>query len=162
MENKDNILIEIEEMAANLSKIKKENVFGTPNQYFEELSSNVQKKINVSSRESRLIKVIHLFQQPQYSVAATLIVIFLISGIYLYKNKQEQYSQHKNIYWDEILNDNTIVDKVDETLLVEAYINESEAVMRVVEDVVNQSDMSEEELSDFFDKEYVNDIFIEM
>lgn len=161
MENKNNILIEIEKLAPNFSEIKKENDFGTPDQYFDELSSKIQNRIINQNSQKKTLVFLQLIHKPQYAVAAFLVVIFI--GVYFFRNKTTQTAQNNTVYWDEILNDNTIIDKVDESLLVEAYIEESHnQILKEKKNIKDQNNISEEDLSDYVEKEYSNDIFNEL
>ncbi len=159
MENPENILHEIKEMAPTLSKIKKENAFYASDQYFEELSGKIQQKISEKKKTGKTIHLISYFQKPQFAIAASLIVIISISIFYFNKSKTDKsIAQNNTIYWDEILNENnTIVDKIDENLLVEVLESE------IASNSINQpNNTALEEASEYVDTEYNNDIFTEL
>lgn len=152
MEKKYNILNEFEELTPKLSEIKKENAFSVPEQYFEEFSAKLITKLNVNKDKKKKLNIVYFLQQTQYAIAASLIIVLMISGVYFYRTKTIQTAQNNNVYWDEVLNDNTIIDKVDESLLVETYIEET----------TTNKDISEDEITDYIDNEYNNDIFNEL
>ena len=156
MENSENILNEIKEIAPTLSKIKKENAFYASDQYFEELSENIQQKI---SGEKKTINLLSYFQKPQFAIAASLIVILCISVFYFNQSKTNKtLAQNNTIYWDEILNENsTVVDRIDENLLVEVLASE------ITTNSINQPNKTAlEEASEYIESEYNNDIFTEL
>lgn len=159
MENSENILHELKEIAPTLSNIKKKNVFYASDQYFEELSGNIQQKISEKKKKRKTINLISYFQKPQFAIAASLIIIISISIFYFNNSKTDKsIAQNNTIYWDEVLNENnTIVDKIDENLLVEVLESE------IASNSINQpNNTALEEASEYVEAEYNNDIFTEL
>ncbi len=159
MKPSENILNEIKEMAPTLSNIKKENVFCASDQYFDELTTKIQQKISTEKKESKTINLLSYFQKPQFAIAASLIVILCISVFYFNQSKTNQaLAQNNTIYWDEILNDNsTVVDKIDEILLVEVLASEM-----AVNNTNQPNKAALDEASEYIESEYSNDVFTEL
>ena len=153
MEKNNDILSEISDIAPGLSKLEKKNNFSTPTDYFDDLSTDIQDKIRMKS--SHYHKTARIwFGYPQIAVAASVILIIVVAFFYLNQSEQKQYADN-TIYWDEILNDNTLIDKVEEYQLIDAYIeltaNEKQNDNKVL---INESEEIENELA--------NDIFTEI
>jgi hypothetical protein len=152
MENKNDILSEIEKIAPGLTAVEKKNSFETPADYFDDLSSSIQEKVRMQSSKNQKT-VIAWLKYPQIAIATSLIVIMVIGFFYLDNSKQKQFTETNVIYWDEILNDNTIIDKVEEYQLVDAYIE--------LTDNENKEDALEAE-SNELESEMSNDVFTEI
>ncbi|NVN94107.1 MAG: hypothetical protein HXX18_02365 [Bacteroidetes bacterium] len=165
MENSENILNEIKEMAPTLSQIKRENPFHSSDEYFEELSANIHQKITEKKKASKTINLLSYLQKPQFAIAASLIVIISISLFYFNQSKTDKsIAQNNTIYWDEILNENnTVVDKIDESLLVEELTNEIALTDNHKKNNINQAtEKIIDEASSYVESEYSNDIFNEL
>lgn len=145
MENKNYILSEIEKIAPGLKAVEKKNSFESPADYFDDLSADIQERIRMKSPQNQK-KVIALFRYPQIAIATSLIIILVIGLFYLDNSKQKQYTENNTIYWDEILNDNTLIDKVEEYQLIDAYIeltaneklNDNKALLNESEEIENE------------------------
>ncbi len=145
MENKNDILSEIKKIAPGLTAVEKKNSFETPADYFDDLSADIQERIRMKSSQNQK-KVITLFRYPQIAIAASVIVILVIGFFYLDNLKQKQYAENNTIYWDEILNDNSLIDKVEEYQLIDAYIeltaneklNDNKALLNESEEIENE------------------------
>ena len=145
MENKNYILSEIEKIAPGLKAVEKKNSFESPADYFDDLSADIQERIRMKSQQNQK-KVIALFRYPQIAIATSLIIILVIGLFYLDNSKQKQYTENNTIYWDEILNDNTLIDKVEEYQLIDAYIeltaneklNDNKALLNESEEIENE------------------------
>jgi hypothetical protein len=150
MKNSKDILIEIEKIAPNLSDIEKKNEFDTPVDYFDNLSFNIQNRIaKQSSKNQKSISV--WYQKPHFAIAASIIVIFVIAFFYINNFRQKQFAEKEVIYWDEILNDITIIDKVDEYQLVDAYIEQTtieQDVSKNTSEIFTEAEEIENELAD--------------
>ena len=145
MENKNYILSEIEKIAPGLKAVEKKNSFESPADYFDDLSADIQERIRMKSQQNQK-KVIAMFRYPQIAIATSLIIILVIGLFYLDNSKQKQYTENNTIYWDEILNDNTLIDKVEEYQLIDAYIeltaneklNDNKALLNESEEIENE------------------------
>ncbi|MFZ4398783.1 MAG: hypothetical protein ACOYO1_02020 [Bacteroidales bacterium] len=165
MQNSNNISDEIIEMAPFLSNIKKENSFQASDQYFDALSSKIQLKITKKKTSKTTVSIFSLFQKPQFAIAASFLVILSISLIYFYPNNSKKVlAQNNTIYWDEILNENNnLVDKIDEALLVEVLSNEVNTKANHEKDNITHSIQTTlDEVSDEVESAYNNDIFNEL
>ncbi len=70
---------ELKNIAPELSKLKKENAFGTPNHYFDDFPARMQMKLeaekNVVTKEE--FKIINLLK-PALGLAASFAIIFML------------------------------------------------------------------------------------
>jgi hypothetical protein len=165
MQHSDKLSDEIKEMAPFLSSIKKDNPFHTSDLYFDELSSKIQQKITEQKTPKVTVTLFNLIQKPQFAIAATFLVILTVSLVYFYQNNTNKaLAQTNTIYWDEILNENnSLVDKIDETLLVEVLSNEATAKVNPEKNNMNPSFQTTlDEVSDEVESAYNNDIFNEL
>lgn len=165
MKISENISDEVKEIAPLLSTIKKDNYFNTPDQYFDELASTIQQKIQKDKNQSfDLLKYLH---KPQFALAASFFVLICISAFYFFQynhNNNHLIAQNTSIYWDDILNENNaIVDKLDEALLVETLATEVILNNNQPINTINQPNQNTlDEVSDYIDSKYNNDIFNEL
>jgi len=165
MKNSDNILNEIKELAPKLSTIKKENAFYASDDYFEALSAKIQHKISDEQKTKKTIHLFNYFKQPQFAIAASIIIILVVSSVfYTQHTSNQKLSMNNSIYWDEILNENTtIIDKMDEALLVEVLTNETTKNINSQTNTINQPNQSTlDEVSDDIESAYNNDVFNEL
>ncbi len=163
MNKSENILNELKEIAPTLSGIKKNNPFHTSDEYFDMLNSKIQQKISNNKAERKTLHLLSFLQKPQYAVAASLVVIFIISFVYIHQHKTNHaLAQNNTIYWDEILNENnTTIDKIDETLLVETLANEM--TTNHINKIANQPlQTTIDEVSEEVESAYNNDVFNEL
>ncbi|NQU55446.1 MAG: hypothetical protein HQ522_23255 [Bacteroidetes bacterium] len=70
---------ELEKNAPKLSKLKKENPFGTPDKYFDDFSARLQMKLETEKRavpnqQNRIIQ----FLKPALGLAASFALIFML------------------------------------------------------------------------------------
>ena len=70
---------ELKNIAPNLSKIKKENAFGTPKHYFDDFSARMQMQIEAEKHvaDKKEFKIINLFK-PALGLAASFAIIFML------------------------------------------------------------------------------------
>ncbi|MEI6696704.1 MAG: hypothetical protein WCO13_11605 [Bacteroidota bacterium] len=163
MNKSENILNELKEIAPTLSGMKKGNPFYTSDAYFDALSSNIQQKISSNKNERKNLHMLSFLQKPQYAVAASLVVIFIISIVYFNQPKTNHaLAQSNTIYWDEILNEsNSTIDKMDEALLVETLANEM--TTNHINMAANQPlQTTIDEVSEEVESAYNNDVFNEL
>ncbi len=162
MESKNNISAEIEKMAPKLSAIPKDADFATPDQYFDNLAIKIQQKTYNKSAVSSAFFRSKFFQYPQYAVAASFTVMLIAAASYFYTNKSNNTLSSNTIFWDEILNSELIIEKIDEALLVETYIKESNGIPDNEKKPKIHSNASSEDISEYVESEYNNDIFNEL
>lgn len=70
---------ELEKITPNLSKLKRENPFGTPDKYFDDFSARLHSKLEVekkvvSNQQNTIIR----FLKPAIGLAASFALIFLL------------------------------------------------------------------------------------
>ena len=77
---------EFKNIAPKLSKIKKENPFGTPEKYFDDFSARLQVKLETETKvvpiqQNRIIR----FLKPALGLAASFAIIFMLVNLPLKK-----------------------------------------------------------------------------
>lgn len=82
---------ELKNIAPELSKLKKENPFGTPDRYFDDFSARLQmrieaEKLPVATRKTRFIQIF----KPALGLAASFALIFLLVYVPLKKFMPKQ------------------------------------------------------------------------
>ncbi|WP_319265557.1 hypothetical protein [uncultured Draconibacterium sp.] len=70
---------ELKNIAPNLSKIKKENAFGTPKHYFDDFSARMQMQLEAEKHvaDKKEFKIINLLK-PALGLAASFAIIFML------------------------------------------------------------------------------------
>ncbi len=162
MEKPNNILKdELRELAPELSKLERKNPFEVPPDYFDDLSLKIQNRISYKKEEKHLWYSV-LFN-PKFSIAASIIIILMVSGLVSYKYYQKQSANTKNIYWDEIMSENNSINySFDENSLVETLADltpemESEQIIKSDSTLKN---ISTDDLNEYINNNN-NDIFYE-
>ncbi|MBN4065724.1 hypothetical protein JYT51_00150 [Candidatus Amoebophilus asiaticus] len=164
MEEEKNILEEIQEIAPNLARIKRENHFKVPEQYFEKLPHIIQAKC-VEQEKAGTIDIWQLLAQyllqPKYAIAVSLFAIALIFGLYKYlPNSQDQIVAGEMTFQDlsnkevsAFISDN--IQDYDEDLLAEAFIQADAAKGTSTDDEL------EEELENYILENVDEDLLME-
>jgi len=77
--DKNATMEEFKKIAPELSKIKKENAFGTPPHYFDDFSARLQMKIEAEKQvaEKKEFKIINILK-PALGLAASFAIIFML------------------------------------------------------------------------------------
>jgi len=119
--NEQEILDELRQIAPNLSKIKKQDPFRVPVNYFEQLPHKIQEKaIQAESSPSIWQILVQYLVTPKYSLAAASVLVLLVGGLLYFSTSQKMDEfQFDKIAFEDI--DNFIFENIDEfdTQLVE-------------------------------------------
>lgn len=125
MEDFKNINDELNELGSSLHKMEKQNPFGVPENYFENLNSVVQDKISAQKKIS-WDKQLSGFIAAHKLLLATCTIVLALGSVYHFKTMQQTISNDTNTYFtlgdDEL---NTIAGELDEHILAEMYVSES-------------------------------------
>ena len=114
MENKKNILDELEKEAPFLSKIKKENHFSTPKNYFKSLPEMISdKKLNNNTLNSFFDKLSYRFLVP---ITAVVVLFFVVFNF----NSSTSSTELTNDQLSELLIEDDYFE-MDDYLVYEAY-----------------------------------------
>ncbi len=129
---------ELKKIAPELSKIKKENPFGTPDNYFDDFSARLQMQIEAEKKATvpRKIKFRDILK-PALGLAASFAIIFMLVYVPLKTFMPDQSTEIAEVSDD--YNDDGILDYIenmDESSFV-ALLNEDE----------NQEAFSDEDLA---------------
>ena len=162
MENPNNILKdELRELAPELSKLERKNPFEVPPDYFDDLSLKIQNKISYKKEEK--ISWYSIILKPKYSIAVSISIILIVSGIFTYNYYEKQSANNKNIYWDEIISENNTINyNFDENSLVETLADltpETESEQIIKSDSTLKS-ISTDDLNEYINNNN-NDVFYE-
>lgn len=119
-EEKENIKMELNELAPNLSKIEKKNSFEVPEDYFYGLSDKIQKRVEGS--QSKTIPIIQLFQFSYTRIAvASIIIAIVCTSIYYLTSRSQNDSEAQ------MITENYVLNEVDEEVLID-YIVENDLI----------------------------------
>ena len=127
---------ELEKIAPELSKIKKENPFRTPENYFEDFSARLQIKLETEKEkgstktQSRIIQ----FLKPALGLAAGFALIFMLAYWPLTKLTSNQQAKNNSIRTDETdMIFTSLVEGMDENSFF-AMLGESESTGQLSDD----------------------------
>jgi len=115
---------DLEELAPNLSKLKKSNAFKVPDNYFEKLPMEILFKVSQPEKVTAAEKLYSLFQQPKYSIAAAVAVLLIVISILLL-NKPDSIVTPVLVDFtleDILLENPDLIETMDETLLLETLV----------------------------------------
>ena len=127
---------ELEKIAPELSKIKKENPFRTPENYFEDFSAKLQLRLETEKEkgsaktQSRIIQ----FLKPALGLAAGFALIFMLAYWPLTKLTSNQQAKNNSIQTDETdMIFTSLVEGMDENSFF-AMLGESESTGQLSDD----------------------------
>lgn len=107
---------EFKNIAPKLSKIKKENPFGTPEKYFDDFSARLQMKLETEKKvvpiqQNRIIR----FLKPALGLAASFAIIFMLVNLPLKKFMSQKVAS--NIVETELTETDylSVVEGIDES-----------------------------------------------
>jgi len=130
---------ELEKIAPELSKIKKENPFRTPDNYFEDFSTRLQTKLEAEKEgttktQSKIIQ----FLKPALGLAAGFALIFMLAYWPLTTLTSNQQAKNSITQTDEIdMILTSLVEGMDENSFF-AMLDESESAVQLSdEDMAN-------------------------
>ncbi len=110
---------DLSKIAPNLSRIKKENNFKVPDNYFDDFPGTIQEKISTKS-SSCFSKYLFFIFKPQFIVVYSLIAIFFVSySIFNYHQKQNMLTSNDI---SEYIEQNE--SGYDEDLLIDVIVND--------------------------------------
>ena len=159
MKKKNEIKDELEKLSPFLSEIKKENAFKVPKNYFNSLSEEVLKQVQVTSNSTeqtttastswldRLIENIAVLFQPRYAVGFATALILVVAAFYFTQQPGGQLNEPYQLasqYVEEHIDD------FDAELLWEAS---------VFEDDLDNTEKANDDLKDDY---YFNEIIDEL
>lgn len=129
---------ELKKIAPELSKLKKENPYRTPEYYFDDFSARLQMQIEAEKRASKPNKVNFIqILKPALGLAASFALIFMLVYVPLktfVPHKMNTVAESSNELDNGILN---YIEDIDESAFV-TLLNESES---------NETEFSEDELA---------------
>lgn len=128
---------ELKNIAPELSKLKKENPFRTPDQYFDDFSARLQMRIEaekqtVAPRKTRFIQ----FLKPALGLAASFALIFLLVYVPLKTFMPGQENTVVEVTETEDLNLMNVIEHLDESSFI-SLLNGSD----------NNTDFTEDDLT---------------
>ncbi len=120
MENKNNILDNLENETPFLAQLKKENHFSVPKNYFENIPNTINNRIVSHSP-------LHRFRKISYRIVFPVLAIFVISFLVVNFNAEQPKSELSNEQISELLIDENYIE-IDDYIIYETYseINEAE------------------------------------
>lgn len=83
-------------MLPELEKMKKQNPFVVPENYFNEFSEHLTQRINAEEEHKSVFRKVYVFLKPAIGLAASLILIFLLVYSPLKKTPKISNSIHPN------------------------------------------------------------------
>jgi hypothetical protein len=154
---KSNELPEHDELAPQLSKLKTTNPFRVPDNYFEKLPEEILLKVNKSEKIPVTKKLISIMQQPKFTIAAAVAVLFIVSSILLFHKPASIFSAElADLTLEDILQENPdLIETFDETLLLETLVaitNEGLVNFLDTTSVINQG-ICDDELIEYLSEE---------
>lgn len=126
---------ELEKIAPELSKIKKENPFRTPENYFEDFSARLQIKLETEKEkgstktQSRIIQLL----KPALGLAAGFALIFMLAYWPLTKLTSQQAKNSSNQTDETDMIFTSLVEGMDENSFF-AMLDESESTVQLSDD----------------------------
>ncbi len=162
MENPNNINNdELKKLAPELFKLEKKDPFAVPPEYFDDFTLRLQNRMNQKKKTHS--PWFYYILKPKYSVAISLCIIMIVSGVFYYNYTQKQAANNNDVYWDEVIGDNNTINyNFDENSLAETLADlspETEAEILINSDQ-NIKSISTEDLDDYI-KSNNNDVFYE-
>lgn len=149
---------DLKNIAPKLSKIRKENPFGVPHSYFDDLNARLQARIREESRGVRRNPVIRILK-PALAIAASFAIIFVLVYWPLSNSSPNQTAQN-NVQTTPTVSDSSdnillsVIGDIDDNLLMAFEENEANSTQPAVSDTVVESYLSDN-LSDYDIAQYM-------
>lgn len=121
MEANDNIKDELKSLGSSLERLERKNPFAVPENYFENLNSLVQDKINARRKLSWPEQFAGFFAAHKLSLVTSMIVLVL-GSVYYFRNGGSNIipaNETEFSFTDEEIN--TITSELDEQTISDAY-----------------------------------------
>jgi hypothetical protein len=150
----------LEELAPTLSSHGNREDFKVPEGYFEKLPSEILLKISQHRNASNTRKVIAIFRQPRYAVAAVLIVMLVVAAAFFFRKSVDVTQVTLTDFTlEDIMQENPdLIESIDETLLLETLASGSaEGLSNYLDStaIINHN-MTDDEIRDYLDDENLN------
>jgi hypothetical protein len=113
MENKNNIFDNLENETPFLDKIKKENHFSTPKNYFENLPNTISNRI---TNDSPLFTFKKLSYRIALPILAIFVIVFLVTN---FNTEQPQLNLNNEQISNLVIDENYI--EIDDYIIYETY-----------------------------------------
>ncbi|MCD4746813.1 MAG: hypothetical protein K8R58_10995 [Bacteroidales bacterium] len=151
----------LKDLAPNLSKIEKINPFKVPDEYFDNLPTIIQEKINIKQQITLWDRFYQFILRPQYSIAVSLTFAAIVLVIYFTTrdNSNNDNSILANMTWEEILNENpNIINYFNESMLVEMLISKADnsdidQSLKTDEAIINDTSISTDDMIEYLMEE---------
>ncbi len=164
--NKKEIQDELEKLAPSLSKLKKEEVYDVPENYFSQLPDQILNEINFSKSKTvsesvssttssswldQLTESLAIFFQPKMAIGYAMIILLAIASFFILNNENTSDPQIAELTSDELENYvKANIDDFEEQELLKLLGNEGEG---------NWTDLNiEDEDLDGYLEEIIDDI----
>jgi hypothetical protein len=117
-----------EKFGFELSKIKKENNFQVPENYFAELPQIIQEKANRKKAQFDMGSLLHYFLKPIRIIALGSVLVIIIVGLFLVKNQNQKDPQMAmEISFEELIQEYPeMVEYMDDHVLFELAATQME------------------------------------
>ncbi|MFH2141833.1 MAG: hypothetical protein ABIJ97_05390 [Bacteroidota bacterium] len=132
---------DLKNIAPKLFSAKKENPFIVPENYFENFSSVIQDKIEVSGNNKGWQKIYH-FIKPQLKLAAGFILFALFAAIIVYSIGKGKLGENEKISNNEII--------IDDELQLYGISDDDQIISVLIEEEYSTTDtLSSEEIVNY-------------
>lgn len=139
-----------------MSDIINKNIFKVPDNYFDELSVNIQDKVSAIQNKKSVFHSIFFNKPLIYRIAYSFIFLSFIFLTFYFLNLNKKNQTAEAIYWDEVLKDNIFIDNIEENQIIDIYLTQ---MIKESDNIQNQNSKLTE---DYIDYQYNNDVFNEL
>ncbi len=160
MDNREDIRKELEEISPKLARLKRDDGFRVPPEYFYKLQAEVMEKAGLSDHNTekslweKLLLSISFLLRPQLAAAFTVVLLLVASSYWFLRADKDHFADRfHQIPTEDLalyLSDNA--DEIDEYLLYELADGEEDLQKIIPVDRIN-----DDELEQLFD-EFIDDI----
>jgi len=165
--NKDkynNNLTNPEEFASELSKIKKENNFQVPENYFAKLPQSVQEKITKKKVQFSFGSIYNYFTKPVQVIAVGSVMTIILIGLFvIFNQKQEDIQITVELSFEDIMQEYPdMIEYMDDNLLIEfaaAQMNDHDMTMFDLEPGFDSILLEDEWILNISDEEIIEIIY---
>ena len=150
--------IDFKKFAPELSKIKKDNPFKVPDDYFDKLPEAIREKVaSVTKKISIFEQFLLRFKQPKYSITTGLAFILIVVALFVFIKPADKEIQFlSDITIDDILEESPeLIYDMDESIILEVLFadNTDETYDYFESDIYNDTTINEDEIIDYLSDE---------
>ena len=168
MNREEDIRKELEEISPFLSRLKKENPFEVPADYFENLPDQILEQVRPTAQPStpvareswldQLLNSLATLLQPRPALALVSLALLVVAGIFLLRTNDPGQLAERTLAEEAKDYIASNIDEVDDELLMEMVFGGEEQAEDILPDVLGEDELLIDEVLDELEDVNIEDL----